>query len=151
MTRLRHLAPGTTVSHEILMNDVSDSPLGIHPSRLAFSARTKLFAATPKLTSPNWAARRSIPRLVVFPATPCVFAINSGISLNEASPFSAKKKVPDEAFSMADSLATRGEQLKKLPKGWLYIVLTLDRDLVLKSAKRMAHIVQDEFQNSYQQ
>ena len=51
---------------------------------------------------------------------------------------------------MADSLATLGKQLKKLPKGWLYIVLTLDRDLILKSAKKMAHIVQDEFQNSYQ-
>ena len=41
-------------------NDARDSHVGFHPSRLAFEARTRLFAATPNLpASPNWAIRVS--------------------------------------------------------------------------------------------
>jgi len=49
-----------------------------------------------------------------------------------------------------DSLAALGKQLKNLPKGWLYIAPTLDQDLFVKSTNGVAHIVQDEFQNTYQ-
>jgi hypothetical protein len=49
-----------------------------------------------------------------------------------------------------DSLATLGKQLKKLPKGWLYLVPILDRDLIVKCTNGVAHIVQDELQNTYQ-
>jgi len=48
---------------------------------------------------------------------------------------------------MAD-LATLGDRLR-LPPGWKYQVVTLTSDLTL-SANGVAHLVQDEFDNSYQ-
>ena len=43
---------------------------------------------------------------------------------------------------------TLGDRLK-LPTGWKYQVVTLDKDLVL-SANGVAHLTQDDFDNSYQ-
>ena len=53
----------------------------------------------------------------------------------------------DPTLTMAD-LATLGDRLR-LPPGWKYQVVTLTSDLTL-SANGVAHLVQDEFDNSYQ-
>ncbi len=47
-----------------------------------------------------------------------------------------------------DALTTLGDRLQ-LPEGWKYQVVTLDKDLIL-SAHGVAHLIQDEFVNSYQ-
>jgi hypothetical protein len=53
-------------------------------------------------------------------------------------------KVPEE------SLATLGERLKTLPKGWKYHVKVLERDLVMRlTPKKPIPSVQDEFDQIY--
>jgi hypothetical protein len=53
----------------------------------------------------------------------------------------------DPALTL-ESLDTLAARLK-LPKGWKYQVVTLDKDLIL-SANGVAHLIQDDFYNSYQ-
>jgi len=53
----------------------------------------------------------------------------------------------DPTLTMA-TLLTLGDHLQ-LPEGWKYQVVTLDKDLIL-SANGVAHIIQDDFVNSYQ-
>jgi len=47
-----------------------------------------------------------------------------------------------------EQLSTLGNRLK-LPSGWKYRVSILDRDLTIEAIDGVAHIMQDEFQNTY--
>lgn len=53
----------------------------------------------------------------------------------------------DSTLTM-DALTTLADRLH-LPEGWKYQVVTLDKDLIL-SANGVAHIIQDDLENSYQ-
>jgi hypothetical protein len=47
-----------------------------------------------------------------------------------------------------DSLPTLGDRLN-LPEGWRYRPRTPDRDLTLRTVAGLAHVLQDELQNTY--
>jgi hypothetical protein len=49
-----------------------------------------------------------------------------------------------------DQLGTLGDKLKPAP-GWKFRVSVLDRDLTIKAVDGIAHIVQDELENTYDQ
>jgi hypothetical protein len=49
-----------------------------------------------------------------------------------------------------ESLATLGDRLK-LPAGWKYRTRTLESELKVPAVNGMAHVVQDDFENTYQQ
>lgn len=58
-------------------------------------------------------------------------------------------QIVDPNLSEAD-LAQLGTRLK-LPKGWNFLVVTLDNDLVLRTFEGgEAHVTQDELLNTYQ-
>lgn len=48
-----------------------------------------------------------------------------------------------------ESLSTLGQRYKMLPSGYKTRVAVLDKDLVLKPTGSLAHIMQDEFENTY--
>jgi len=48
-----------------------------------------------------------------------------------------------------EGLQTRGARLK-LQKGWKHQVHRLDEDLVVQRVGGIAHVIQDDLQNSYQ-
>jgi hypothetical protein len=60
----------------------------------------------------------------------------------------AYSHIVDDTLTTASlpNLATR----LKLPKGWLYLVTTPDQDLHVQAVAGLAHIVQDDFENTYQ-
>jgi hypothetical protein len=49
-----------------------------------------------------------------------------------------------------DQLEKLGDKLKPAP-GWKFRVAVLDRDLTIKAVDGVAHIVQDELENTYDQ
>jgi hypothetical protein len=54
-----------------------------------------------------------------------------------------------QAPQTTESLATLGERLK-LPQGWIFRVRVLDAELRVTAVDGLAHVVQDDFANTYQ-
>lgn len=57
--------------------------------------------------------------------------------------------VVDPALDDEATIATLGERFERLPEGYSFEVITLEDDLVITDVSGVAHVLTDEFNNSY--
>ncbi len=100
------------------------------------------------MTNKSWLEYRSTPverkTEITFKAGKPVFILDDA----EGKVWTMKS-YRDSYGQTYESLNTLGERFKKLPAGWKFRVAVIDKDLILRPTGGVAHILQDEFENTF--
>ncbi|HWR94414.1 MAG TPA: hypothetical protein VN192_04355 [Flavobacterium sp.] len=133
--------------------DQMDIPVGPKRNFNSMEAYFMGLGIIPKdadVTKPGWLTYRKSPvdkkTILTYRSGTTVFIMN-----DETGKPWVMKSYRDDYEQTFESLSTLGKRYKKLPEGWKFRVVVLDRDLVVdpKKAGVISLVFQDEFENTF--